>query len=190
MQRVTSQINALKRDMHGHSNQLRGVKTAPPVTLRPWYQLVVAHTLPDASVEYALSPQDICTYLLNQLGLATQDFSKINIKLKRVDLYGAPTGSSADRPSVSLVVSSTMPSVGDPTTPGNAEVWYSVLKTIQDNGNLSEVAKASFTYPRAMADLPLSSQSRFTVVQASSNVAFASLRFHVEWCSTDVAPPQ
>jgi hypothetical protein len=140
-------------------------------------------------VEYGFSPEDICTYLVNQLGLSTQTLSRLNIRLKRVDLFCAPAGGATDRPSVSLVVSSTMPSIGDPATPGNAEVWYSVLKTIQDNGNLSEVAKASFTWPGAMADLPLSAQSKFTVVSAVANLPFASIRFHVDWNTTDVSPP-
>jgi len=183
-------VSQLKRELAGHSNALRRTVAAPPVNLRPWNNLVVQHVIATAGVEVGYSPGDIVTFLINQLGLSSQDKSKINIKLKRVDLYAAPTGSTGDRPSVTLVLSSNIASLGDPTTPGNAEVFYSILKTIQDNGNLSEVAKASYTYPKAMADMPMNALSAFTIVAATTNVANASIRFHVSWNTTDTAVPQ
>jgi hypothetical protein len=189
VQRVANQVSLLKRELAGHSNPMRRTVAAPPVNLRPWNTLVVNHVMTDAGVEYSFSPGEIVDYLITQLGLSSQDKSRINIKVKRVDLFAAPTGSTADRPSVSLVLSSNIASLGDPATPGNAQVFYSILKTIRDNGNLSEVAKASYSYPKAMADMPMNALSAFTLVSASSNVANASIRFHVSWNTTDSATP-
>merc|ERR1711934_707681 len=109
----------LKRQMHGHKNDLRHM--APPqVTRRPWYPLVVDYVKPEAGVEVFFTPSEIINILANQLGLPGQASSIINIKLQRVDVYAMSVASSTDRPAVSMDVSAVTPSIGDPATPGNA----------------------------------------------------------------------
>lgn len=182
------QIAMLKRQMHGHKNDLRHL--APPqVTKRPWYPLVVDFVKPEAGIEVYFTPSEIINILANQLGLPGQASSIINIKLHRVDVYAMSVASSTDRPAVQMDVSSVTPSIGDPATPGSAEVFYSILKKLSDQGSLSEAAKVSYTWPSHMADQPLSSQSVFTVVQSSGNVANTLTRFHLLWSSSDTATP-
>jgi hypothetical protein len=182
------QIVMLKRQMHGHKNNLR--HAAPPqITQRPWYPLIVDFVKVEAGVEVLFTPSDIINSLASQLGLPSQASSIINIKLHRVDLYAMAVAASTDRPAVSMDVSAVTPSIGDPVTPGSAEVFYSIIKKLSDQGNLSEAAKCSYTWPSHMADQPLSSQSVFTVVASSANVPNALTRFHVLWSSTDIASP-
>jgi hypothetical protein len=128
--------------------------------------------------------------LVTQLGLSAQTKTIINIKVSRVDVYGMATASSTDRPAVSLDCSSLVASMGDPSTPGPAEVWYGVIKKLSDQGNLSEAAVVSYSWPLHMADLPLNHNSVFTIASASGNVANTLVRFHVLWTSADVVAPQ
>jgi hypothetical protein len=175
--------------MHGHANRIRHV--APPQkTIRPWYNLVVDFVEPNAGVGVFFTPEEIINLLASQLGLATQTKTKINIKLQRADVYAMPTGSSTDRPACTLDASSVTPSIGDPATPGSAEVFYGIMKKLSDQGNLSDAAKCSYTWPAHMADLPLSANSIFTVLATSGNVANTLTRFHLLWSTTDVAPPR
>jgi hypothetical protein len=186
---ASAQIKALKRQMHGHRNNIRHV--APPqITKRPWYPLVVDFIEPTANVGVFFTPEEIVVILLGQLGLATQDKARVNIKLQRVDVYAMPTGSSTDRPAVTLDASSVTPSIGDPATPGNAEVFYGIMKKLSDQGNLSDAAKCSYTWPAHMADQPLSANSIFTVVATSGNMPNTLTRFHLLWSTTDVAAPK
>jgi len=179
----------LKREMHGHENNIRHV--APPQhTIRPWYPLIVEYIEANAGVAVMFSPKDIISTLVVQLGLPTQATSCINIKLRRVDVYAMPTGAAKDRPGVYLDVSSIIPSIGDPTNPGAAEVFYGILKKLTDQGNLGEAAKCSYTWPSHMADIPVSFNSVFQVVASSGNMPSTLTRFHVLWSTTDVAPPR
>jgi len=179
----------LKRDMHGHANNIRHV--APPQhVLRPWYPLIVEYIEANAGVSVMFTPADIIKTLCLQLALPSQASANINIKLRRVDVYAMPTGASSERPAVFLDASSITPSIGDPSTPGAAEIFYGILKKLTDQGNLSEAAKASYTWPSHMGDLPLSFSSLFQVVATSGNMANTLTRFHVLWSTTDVAPPK
>lgn len=188
-QSVRGQVQMLKRAMHGHRNNIRHV--APPqVTRRPWYPLVVDFVQPNAGVETFFTPSELCNILVVQLGLPSQASSIINIKVMRVDCYAMPTGSSTDRPSVSMDVSSVTPSLGDPATPGNAEVFYGVMKKLADQGNLSDAAKVSYTWPSHMQDQPLSSQTVFSLVASSGNQPNTLTRFHLLWSTSDIATPQ
>jgi len=184
----TQQINMLKRSLHGHANKLSHL--APPqVTKRPWYPLVVDAVIGNAATETFYTPKSLVEKLVTQLGLAEQDKATINIKVQRVDAYCMPTGASTDRPALSMDVSSVNPGIGDPTSPGNAEVFYGILKRLADQGNLSEAAKLSYTWPRHMADIPLSSQAEFTLSAIAGNLANTAVRFHVLWSTSDVAAP-
>lgn len=182
------QIAMLKRTMHGHQNRIN--HAAPPqVTKRPWYPLVVDYVKPEAGIEVFFTPSEIINILVNQLGFPSQASSIVNIKLIRVDCYSMAVASSTDRPAVQLDVSSVTPSLGDPATPGSAEVFYSIIKKLADQGNLSEAAKCSYTWPSHMSDQPLSAQSVFTVVTSSGNEPNTLTRFHLLWSSTDIATP-
>jgi hypothetical protein len=142
-----------------------------------------------AGVETFYTPSDIVNRLVEQLGLLSQNKPVINIKVSRVDAYTTPTGSSTDRPAISMDVSSVTPSIGDPATPGSAEVFYGIMKRLADQGNLSDAAKVSYTWPRHMADQPLSSNAVFTLVGVAGNLANTLVRFHLLWSLTDVAAP-
>jgi len=184
-----ARVTQLKREMHGHANNIRHV--APPQTSqRPWYPLLVDFIEPNAGVAVMFAPSDIITTLVNQLGLPTQASAAINIKLRRADVYAMPTGASTNRPSCNLDASSISPSLGDPATPGSAEVFYGIMKKLADTGNLSDAAKCSYTWPAAMAEIPMSFNSNFQVLATAGNVANVLTRFHVMWSTTDVAPPK
>jgi len=182
------QIAALKRSMHGHQNRLRHV--APPqVTRRPWYNLVLDFVQEGAGTETSFTPSDLINTLCSQLGLPSAASSVMNIKVHRVDVYCVSVGSSTDRPACALDVSAVTPTLGDPTTPGAAQVFYSIIKKLADQGNLSEAAKCSYTWPSHMADQPLSSQSVFQLVASSGNMANTLTRFHLLWATSDTAAP-
>lgn len=186
---VRSQLAQLKRSLHGHSNKLTWM--APPqVTLRPWYPLVLQYVVPNAGTETFFTPSELCNTLAVQLGLPSQASSVLNVKVSRVDAYCLATGASTDRPAITMDVSSLSPSVGDPATPGNAEVFYGILKKLSDQGNLSDCAKVSYTWPAHMADIPLSSQSVFSLAAVAGNLANTSVRFHLLWSTSDIATPQ
>lgn len=188
VQALRSQLNALKTSMHGHPNKLRHL--APPgFTKRPFNTMVVSHVIPEAGQEVFVGPVDVITFIKNQLGLADQTKSIMVFKLKRVDYYGTPVGSSTDRPSVTMVVSSLVPVVGDPATPGNAIVSYGNLYTAVDQGNLQESARLSYTFPRSMSDMVLGNTADFNFLSVASNVPNSELRFHVEWSTVGEATP-
>lgn len=183
------QIGMLKRQMQGHSNRINHV--APPqITKRPWYPLVVDFIEPTAGVGVFFTPAEIITVLIQQLGLPTQALSALNIKIHRVDVYSMAVASSTDRPACSLDASAVTPSIGDPASPGAAEIFYPIMKRLTDQGNLSEAAKCSYSWPKHMADQPLSSQSIFTLIGSSGNQPNTLTRFHLLWSSTDVAAPK
>lgn len=183
------QIATLKRQMHGHANKLN--HAAPPqITKRPWFPLVLDYVTPNAGTETFFTPSEIISILVSQLGLPSQATANMNIRLHRVDVYGMAVASSTDRPAVTLDASSLVPSLGDPATPGNAEVFYSIIKKLTDQGNLSEAAKVSYTWPSHMADHPMSAQTVFSVAATSGNVPNLLTRFHLHWSTTDSATPQ
>jgi BRCT domain type II-containing protein len=151
---------------------------------------VVDFVIASAATETFYSPSDITNRLIDQLGLISQNKPVINVKVQRVDAYVMPTGASTDRPAVSMDVSSVTPGIGDPATPGAAEVFYGILKKLSDQGNLSDAAKVSYSWPRHMADLPLSSQANFQLVGVAGNLANTTVRFHLLWSTTDIGAPQ
>jgi len=178
----------LKRSLQGHANKLNHV--APPqITKRPFYPLVVNAVIAAAGTEVYYTPASIVEKLITQLGLNEQSKATMVIKIQRVDAYCMPTGGSTDRPAISMDCSSVNPAIGDPSTPGNAEVFYGLLKRLSDQGNLSDAAKVSYTWPRHMADQPISSQATFQLVGVAGNQPNTCVRFHILWSSNDVAAP-
>ncbi len=188
MNRMRAQMGALKSSLHGHANQLQ--HSAPPgYTRRPFNTLTVAHVVPDAGAEVFVGPVDIINYIKNQLGLSDQTKANIVFKLQRIDYFGTPVGSSTDRPSVTMNVSSLVPVVGDPATPGNAVVSYGILYTAIDQGSLQDCAKLSYTFPRSMGDMVMGNTADFNFLSVSSNVPNSELRFHVAWSTAGEAAP-
>lgn len=183
-------VNALKRQLHGHSNRLAHV--APPsVTLRPYYPLVLDIVQASAATEVYHTPKSLISHLVNQLGMAEQDKASINIKISRVDAWVMATGVSTDRPAVNMNCSSLVPTVGDPTTPTPSvnEVFYGVIKRQSDQGNVGESAMVSYTWPLHMADMPLNAHATFTVAGIAGNLANTAVRFHILWSMADQAAP-
>lgn len=185
---VKREVNALKSSLHGHANKLRHM--APPgFNKRPFNNLVVSHVQQTPNVEEFYGPEDVVQFIKNQLGLQDQTKTKIVFKLKRIDFYAVPIGSSTDRPSITMNISSLIPTVGDPATPGNAIVGYGNLYSKNDIGSLQDCAKLSYTFPRAMADIPMGQTADFNFMTCSSNVANSEIRFHLEWSTISEATP-
>lgn len=182
------QLSQLKRSLHGHANKLAWV-SPPQITVRPWYPLVLDMVIPAANTDTYFTPNNLITALVNQLGLSAQDKTLITVKVNRVDAFTMATGGSTDRPAVSMDVSSVTPSIGDPQTPGNARVYYGLLKKLTDQGNLSDAAKVSYTWPRNMADIPLASDAEFSLISVAGNQPNTSLRVHILWTSAALANP-
>jgi hypothetical protein len=180
-------VRELKRSLQGNKNEMRGLAPTE-ITKRPWYPLVVSTVIASAATETFYSPADIINILSSQLGLSSQTKTVVNIKLHRVDVWGMATGASTDRPAVSLDVSSLIPGVGDPVG-STSEIFYGIIKKLTDQGNLSESAKVSYSWPAHMADVPLNSNVVFTTVAASGNVANIAVRFHLLWSTSDIAAP-
>jgi hypothetical protein len=145
--------------------------------------------IPAANTDTYFTPNNLITALVNQLGLSAQDKTLITVKVNRVDAFTMATGGSTDRPAVSMDVSSVTPSIGDPQTPGNARVYYGLLKKLTDQGNLSDAAKVSYTWPRNMADIPLASDAEFSLISVAGNQPNTSLRVHILWTSAALANP-
>jgi|ERR1711971_223178 len=196
-----SENRLLRSQLHGHQNRLRHM-APPPVNRRPYNTLVLDHVFANpGNVIEEYGPGDLFSFWLGQSGLETfynaldepqQALwrSTVNFKLKRVDAYAMATGGSTDRPSVFLDVASLIPGVGDTaniTAP--TAVVYPLLKRIEDVGNLSMCAKASYTFPLHMADIPLNETADFNFAAVSSNVPNVSMRFYVEWSFSNVSVP-
>jgi len=185
---LARRLGHLKRELHGHENKLNHL--APPsFSKRPFNNLVVSHVLVNAGIEDYIGPTDIITYLANQLGLQAQTKNQIVFKIRRIDFYAVPIGSSDDRPSINMEVSSLIPVLADPATPGSAQVSYGNLFRKGDIGSLQDCAKLSYTFPKAMSDIPLASTADFNFLTVSSNQRNSELRFHLSWSTIGEATP-
>ena len=170
----------LKSALHGHSNKLQHL-APPPVNYRPFNSLVVSHVLPEANLDYKIGPLELVGYLAEQLGLQAQTKTLLVFKLKRIDYYAVPIGTSSDRPAVNMEVASLLPGIADPATPADAVLAYGKLFSGNDTGSLQDCAKLSYTFPQHMADIPLSQVANFHFLEVASNVINAELRFHIQW---------
>jgi len=183
-----SAVSSLKRELHGYQNKLTHL--APPqVNRRPYNTIVVAQTYLSDGTSIGITVSNIVKALISQYGLVTQNAASITFKLRRVDCYAVSKANSDIRPSVNADYSSLVPSVGDPTTPGNAIVSYTLLKRLADIGNVAEAACVSYTWPLAMRDIPLSQTADFVLVTAATNVTELDCRFHLSWSMADIADP-
>jgi len=118
--------------------------------------------------------------VLSQLGLTASQVVDLNVKLSRVDVWGIATASSTDRPAVAIDCASFLPTV---STDGSKEFVYGILKRLTDQGNLSQAAKVSYSWPAHMADLPLSAKGDNPVCSVSGNVANVAVHLHLLWSS-------
>jgi len=182
------ELGLLKSALHGHENKLRALD---PVSLnrRPYNSLVVQQTLISEGTSIGVQVSGIVKALLGQLGLATQDATLINIKIRRCDCWAASKANSTVRPAVSADFSSLVPTVADPTTPGNAIVAYPNMKRLSDLGGVTSAARVSYSWPTAMADIPLNQNADFVVMETASNITEIDVRWHVLWNTADIASP-
>jgi hypothetical protein len=126
---------------------------------------------------------------VTQLGISSQSQANVNVKLHRVDAYTMPTGGSTDRPAISMDISSLQPSLSDLATQTD-EVIYPILKKLSDQGNLSEAAKVSYTWPLHMQDIPLPYATTFAAIAVAGNQPNTCVRVHLSWATTAQATPQ
>jgi len=183
-------LSRYKREQHGHENKLQTVDT-PTVNKRP-FNTIKLHFIKETDqvgIAFSITINDIVSLLLSQLGLQTKTSSIVVIKLQRVDAWATSAAGDALRPAVTADISSLVPQLGDPATPGNAIVHYPVLKKLTDTGSVSRPARVSYTWPLSQREIPLSKNSNFTVVTFASNVKETDVYFHVHWSTADVSPP-
>lgn len=182
-------LNAMQRALDGHVNNIRRV--APRTHFRrPWNSCVVQFEHNSAGAEYSFASIDIGTCLVEQLGLVAQNLTKIMIKLRRVDVWSIPTGSSTQRPAAFMDPSCLNVMMGDPVSPGNAEVFYGYNPRISDEGNLSDSAKCSYTWPKNQGNIPITTLCQSTLVATSGNMENTVTYFHILWNTSDVVPPK
>jgi len=183
-------LNRYKSEQHGHENRLRMIDPTP-VNKRP-YNSIKLHFVKETDevgVAFAISVEDIVKVLLNQLGLQAQTATLVTVKLQRVDAWSTSAAGDTLRPAVTAEVSSLVPQLGDPLSPGNAIVHYPVIKSLTDTGSVSNPARVSYSWPLSQRDIPLNKNSNFTVATFSSNTRDSDIFFHVQWSTTDVADP-
>lgn len=175
------------RSLHGYQVKLRHM-APPPIVKRPFNNLVLNLVIPTAGTETFYTPAAIGAGIIGQLGLAAADIGNINFKISEVHVYTMATASDSDRPAVSLNASSTIPSISDSSS-GGTDVFYSIIKRLQDVGNLSEAARVGFHWPSHMADMPLSASQSFCVFAAAGNCANTTVRIHLRYShNSDSAP--
>lgn len=183
-------LGRYKREQHGYENKLQAIDP-PAVNKRP-YNTVKLHFIKETDqvgIAFSFTVNDIVNLLLSQLGLQTQTSAIVVVKLQRVDAWATSAAGDGLRPAVTADISSLVPQLGDPATPGNAIVHYPVLKKLTDTGSVSHPARVSYTWPLSQRNIPLSKNSNFTVVTFASNVRETDVFFHVHWSTADVSPP-
>lgn len=177
-----------KRELVGHEVHITRPDPSP-VNRRPWYPLVVQFVVATPDLVTYFTNADIARAVTNQLGLSPQAQAIMNIKIKQVEAWATSTPAATDRPACKLEVNSLQPTLGDPATPGAAEVFYAILKTLSDTGSASKAACVSYKWPHSEANKAISSQAPFITTSYSGNMANGTVRFHVLWTTTDTAVP-
>lgn len=185
---MQQKFNALKRSLTGYETKMRRLDP-PPVNRRPYYPLVIGQTYVSDGSALEVQVKDVVKALSTQLGLSAQTATALTVKMQRVDCYAVSKADSSVRPSISVDYSSLVPCLGDPTTPGVAEVSYPHIKRLNDVGSVAAAATTSYTWPQAMRDIPLTQQSNFTLFEFSTNLTEVDVRIHVLWSTSDVASP-
>ena len=175
------------QSLRGREQKLRGL--APPnYSLRPWNTLTVNHVIASPNEEEFITNQDICNFIVSQLGLNAGDAETIVYKLRSVDAWATPTATSTDRPAISMDVSSAVGQIDDTTTAPIA-IAYPILATCRDTGSLSEAAKVGYKYGLVEAEIVQSQLTKHTVVGVAGNTANVNVRFHILWCTVGESVP-
>lgn len=183
-------VTQLRTQLNGGKSTPRSVDP-PQVTLQPWYPLVVNIQQGSPGTAKSYNVSNLVDRLVAQLNLSVQSKPDINVRIKRVVIWNAAIPSDDDRPSVNLKMSSFIPVVADPVSPGpTADVDYPIFMSATDAGSLSRPAKAGITLPMLQAKQVLSNANQFTVFEAvGGGGKFATIHVHLEWCSSGVATP-
>lgn len=171
---------------------MRPAGLAPrPYTARPFNTQKVHLYFSSASpgTQFLVSVKTLIQALGDQLGLVAQCQSQLVIKLQSMTAWGVGQTDATNRPSINADISSLVPTLGDPATPGAAEISYPLLKKLYDQGSNIEPARVGYSWPRAMRDVPLSAQSNFIAFSVSPNTNACDVYFVVQWAFNDVAVP-
>ena len=175
------------QSIRGHEVKLRGL--APPnYSLRPWNTLTVNHVIATAGEEQFFTNQDICNFIVSQLGLNAGDAETIVYKLRSIDAWATPTATSTDRPAISMDVSSAVGQIEDTSTAPIA-IAYPIICTLRDTGSLSEAAKVGYKYGLVESDIVQSQLAKHTVVGIAGNTANVNVRFHLLWNTAGESVP-
>lgn len=171
-----------KPELYGHEVHIARPEPSP-ITQQPWYPLVIQDDLTVSSNFASYDTAAIVGLIQTQLGLPAQAQTRLNFQIRQVEMWAiAGTGDTA-APRAELNINSLQPVVGNPTTPGNAEVTYPRLKQLTDLGNLSKAAVVSYKWPVAESHKALSNGALFNVCSYKTTVPYSFLRFHVLWNS-------
>jgi len=185
-------LNRYKREQHGHENHLAAIDP-PPVNTRPFNSIKVHYVqeTDQQGIAFDITTQGISKFLLSQLGLTTQAQSIVVMKIRRIDVFATQNQQQDNnvRPACTIDCSSLVPQLADPATPGNAVVFYPILKKLSDIGSQSKPARVSYTWPLSQSDVPVTQQANFTVCTISSNVKATDVYIHLHWSTTDVGVP-
>lgn len=163
----------------------------PQLSLRPWYPLTLNIPIQNSGVEDRFTPAAIASAVCSQLGITTQNATKLNLRFKSVELWSPAVGSDQDRPSCNMNVSSLIPALDDLATPTSpVGVTYSTAVRLADVGTLSMPAKCGYVWPPSQRNIAISGAISFSVIETvKSGGAYATLRIHLDWCTTDIADP-
>ena len=181
-------LSRLKSSLHGHANTLNALDPSA-TNRRPYHSLVVQQTILSNGQSVGIPVSDLVKRLLDQLGMAAQDATIVNVKLKRCDVWAVSKANSSVRPAVNADYSSLVPTIADPTSPGNAIVAYPLLKRLEDIGGVSSSARVSYTWPLSMSDIPLNKNADFVLITVASNVTEIDIRWHLDWSTADIQEP-
>jgi hypothetical protein len=160
-----------------------------PIDLKPWYKARVDFNIPTGGTSLYFTAQDVINKLYEQMGLGPQSKDNTNIKVKGIRAWCTAAGPSTQRPTINLDIGTVFTPVGDPATPGPAEVFYGKRKVIRDNGSLSSPARLGWKWSLADSDMPLNYNTIFSLVEVAGNLDNATLRFYIQWSITGVADP-
>jgi len=167
-------------------------RTGPnKVSIRPYYPLVLQRTNATAGAELIISSKLIIKWVTDQLGLTSQAAANMVVKLHNIRFWAFQYGPSEDRVNVNGEISSLIPAVSDPTDPVTMKpvIHYPVIYKFQDFGNLDEPASAGYEWPLSQREVPIYSDSDFTVATVVANSANMTIQIYLEWSTAEVQPP-
>lgn len=183
-------VRQLRRELNGYAPK-NGPIDPPVINRRPYYPLVVTMDIPTAGVEELVSSTVLIKRLAQQLGFTSQATANLVVKVKSVHGWAFQFGGTADRVSVNGEVSSLIPTVSDFTQQTSVPpvIQYPILYKFGDFGSFNKPAHFSYVYPKAHQEVVLTADSNFNLLAAAANTDNATLHFHVEWSTAEIAVP-